>query len=168
MLCAITDTGVTVAEEATRRLFDLPSAINPMVRDARHEDALAAETKRQKETIMAELSQKQAQWFDEEIDKLNNWAEDKRRGLKFELKEYDDQVNELKKAARLAGNLPEKLTAQKKIRDLDAKRNAAWKEYDEASKVIEDQKDSLLDSVEARLSQTMSEQTIFTIHWSVV
>jgi len=167
LLCAITNTGSTVPEEAARRLFELPSAIEPLVKGTSHDELLAAESKRQKDMILAELSQKQAQWFDEEIDKLNNWAEDKRRGLKFELKEYDEQVNELKKAARLAGNLPEKLMAQKKIRDLDAKRNAAWKEYDEAARVIEEQKDNLLDSVEARLAQTIEDQTIFTIAWSI-
>ena len=67
----------------------------------------------------------------------------KRRSLKIQLKEYDDQIMVLKKEGRTALNLPEKLTVQKKIRDLDAKRNVAWKEYDEAAKIIEQQKDGL-------------------------
>ena len=32
----------------------------------------------------------------------NFWAEDKRRGLKAELKDYDDKLRFLKKEARLA------------------------------------------------------------------
>lgn len=167
LLCAMTDTGVMVSEEASRRLFDLPCAVQPKTLRAENQELLKAETQRRKQVILAELSQKQAQWFDEEIDKLNNWAEDKRRGLKAELKDFDDQIGELKKGARLAVNLPEKLTAQKKIRDLDAKRNTAWKEYDEAARVIEEQKDTLLDSVEARLAQTIEEKSIFTIAWSI-
>ena len=168
LLCAMTDKGATVTDDAARRLFELPSTIQRLTAEVKNAAQLEAETQRRKQVILAELSQKQAQWFDEEIDKLNNWAEDKRRGLKAELKDYDDQINELKKGARLAANLPEKLAAQKKIRDQDAKRNAAWKEYDEAAKAIEEQKDTLLDSVEARLAQTIEEQAIFTIRWAVV
>ena len=88
-------------------------------------------------------------------------------GIKAWIKDYDDLINELKKEARLAVNFPEKLAAQKKIRDLDSKRNNAWKEYDQAARTIEEQKDSLLDSVEARLQQTTAEKTIFTIAWNI-
>ena|GEM_PF-2273226 len=93
---------------------------------------------------------------------------DKRKGLKSEFKEFDDQIAVLKKEARLAGNLPDKLAIQKKLRDIDKKRDAAWKEYDNEARQIEKQKDELLDSVEERLKQTLEEKTIFTINWSVV
>ncbi len=167
LLCAITDSGKTVVEETVRRLFDLPSVVLPLPQNLNKVQSLETETLRRKQIILAELSLKQTQWFDEEIDKLNNWAEDKRRGLKSELKGYDDLIGELKKEARLAVNLPEKLAAQKKIRDLDGRRNAAWKEYDQAARAIEEQKDTLLDTVEARLKQTVEEKTIFTIAWSI-
>ena len=111
---------------------------------------------------------KQANWFEEEIEKLNFWADDKRKGLKSELKEFDDQIAVLKKEARLAGNLPDKLAIQKKLRDIDKKRDAAWKAYDNEARQIEKQKDELLDTVEERLKQTIEEKTIFTVNWSVV
>ena len=116
---------------------------------------------------MAELEQKRAAWFDEEIDKLNFWAEDRRKGLKAELKEYDEQIAALKKEARSAGSLPDKLAMQKKLRDLDKKRDTAWKEYDEAAKQIERQKDRLLDTVEERLKQTVEESMIFSVRWEL-
>ena len=68
----------------------------------------------------------------------------------------------------MAANLPDKLAIQKKLRDLDKKRDAAWKEYDEAAKTIEKQKDELLDTVEERLKQTVEEKTLFTIRWKIV
>jgi len=40
----------------------------------------------------------------------------------------------------LAANLPDKLTIQKKLRDLDKKRDVAWKTYDEEAKQIENKK----------------------------
>jgi len=53
----------------------------------------------------------------------------------------------------MAHNLADKLSAQKKIRDLEKKRDAAWCEYDIAGRKIEKQKDDLIDIIEKKLSQ---------------
>ncbi|MHB8089471.1 MAG: SNF2-related protein, partial [Anaerolineaceae bacterium] len=151
----------------TRRLFDLPATVIGSGGQV-PTSALHAAIVRQKNEIISELATRQANWFEEEIEKLNFWAEDKRKGLKAELKDYDDQIALLKKEGRMAANLPDKLAIQKKLRDLDSKRDVAWKAYDADAKTIEKQKDELLDSVEERLKQTIEEKTIFTLKWSVV
>ena len=68
----------------------------------------------------------------------------------------------------MAPNLPEKLALQKKIRSLDKKRDNAWREYDEAAREIERQKDTLIDQIEARLGQEIEEETLFTIRWKLI
>lgn len=166
-MSAIRDTGEILPEETARRFLDLPANIidnKPIALP----DALINATYKRKKEILSELAARQANWFEEEIEKLNFWAEDKRKGLKAELKEYDEQITILKKEARLAANLPDKLAIQKKLRDIDKKRDTAWKEYDEEAKQIEKQKDELLDTVEERLKQTVEEKTLFTIRWSLV
>lgn len=45
------------------------------------------------------------------------------------------------------------------------KRDEAWRQYDEAARDIEQQKDSLIDRVEARLHQEVEEETLFTVQW---
>ncbi len=167
ILCAMADDGRLLPYEAANRLFDLHSGIVSQGNSVSPQ-TIQNEIKRRKQCILDELANRQSLWFEEEIDKLNAWAEDKRRGLKAQLKEYDDEIALLKREARLALNLPEKLALQRKIRDLDAKRDEAWKEYDQAAKTIEGQKDDLLDSVEARLQQTIEEKVIFAIEWSIV
>ena len=163
-IIAITDNNEPMPMDAAKRLFELPCN---EVRNVSTQSS--TETKKEytkyKQMILAELSQKNSQWFEEEIEKLNHWAEDKRKGLKIELKEFDDEIVLLKKEARLAVNLPEKLAIQKKIRDLDVKRDKAWREYDEAAKVIEEQKDKLLDTVEEKLKQSVKDNHVFTIEW---
>ena len=166
ILCATTDSGYLLSEDAARRLFDLPCSVaSPCAVEST--GILKDEIVRRRDSILQILSEKKSAWFEEEIDKLDKWAEDKRRGLKEELRDYDDEIKTLKKEAKLAANLPEKLTAQKKIRDLDAKRNTAWKEYDEHTRIIEQQKDVLLDNIEEQLKQTIDERTIFTIEWRI-
>lgn len=113
------------------------------------------------------LRERQAAWFDDEMDKLDNWAEDKRAGLKADLSELDDQIKTLKKEIRQTGNLPDKLALQKKMRPLEQKRDDAWRAYDAAAKEIEIQKDMLLDQVEARLGQQVTKEELFTIRFRI-
>ena len=56
------------------------------------------------------------------MEKLDNWADDKRKGLKTNLKELDDQLKELKKPIRQASSLPEKLSLQRQGRKVETRR----------------------------------------------
>ena len=167
IIAAQTNAGESLSENAARRLFDLPvKGQSPSSVEARPETQNHIDQTRQR--ILEELAARQAQWFDDEMEKLDNWAEDKRAGLKADLKDYDDQIKALKKDIRLAGGLPEKLSLQRKVRDLETKRDAAWRAYDEAAKDIETQKDKLLDSVEERLGQDVTDETLFVIEFEIV
>jgi ERCC4-related helicase len=168
VLCAISDKGAILPEETARRFFDLPLKEVKTQTQAIDAEGTKREFKKRKQLLLAELGTKHALWFDDEIEKLNYWAEDKRKGLKVELKEFDEQIAEVKKEARLAGNLPDKLAIQKKLRLLDKKRDTAWKEYDDAAKQIELKKDELIDTVEERLKQTIVEKILFTIKWEII
>jgi len=170
LLFGMTDDGKILEEEQCQRMFSVSADKS----DSHDQNGLNTAVpkmnsfyKERKQDILAQMSARDGRYFETELDKMDNWAEDKRKGLKAELKEYDDQIAVLKKEARLAANLPDKLAIQKKLRDIDKKRDTAWKEYDEAAKKIEKQKDELLDTVEERLMQTIEEKTLFTIRWSI-
>ena len=74
----------------------------------------------------------------------------------------------MKKESRTARNLQEKIEIRKKVRKLEAKREEAWKDYDVASKDIENQKDTLIDKVEDRLQQGTNETTLFKIRFNLI
>ena len=82
-------------------------------------------------------------------------------------KELDEQIKDIKKQARLAPNLPEKLKLEKERKKLEAQRDEAWKEYDGAAKEIEKNKDQLIDNVEKRLKQDMKEEPFLFIKWQL-
>lgn len=161
-----TDDGERLKPRAAARLFELPVKACG-AKQIEPDETLLDGVKARKQTILEELAAVQSAWFDEEMEKLDNWARDKRAGLKADLKEYDDQIKELKRQVRQTGNLPDKLSLQKQVRTLETKREEAWREYDAAAKEIENQKDTFLDEVEGRLSQDISEEHLFTIRWSV-
>jgi len=128
VISAVDEKEESVDPEIIKKIFSL-SAVSVTPRQVTPELHKKLEGLEQRfvSTLFAQIAERNGRYFDDEIDKLDSWAEDKRRSLKIQLKEYDDQIMVLKKEGQIALNLPEKLTAQKKIRDLDAKRNVAWK-----------------------------------------
>ena len=113
------------------------------------------------------MTARNAHWFDIEMDKLDRWAEDRRTSLKIELEELDEAVKETRKAARLVPNLPEKLERQRELRKLETKRDAAWHNYDEASRELDRQKDTLLDEISHRLEHHSKAIELFSIRWVI-
>ena len=166
ILAAMTDDGVRLDPKTAMRLFELPARKNGAA-ELRPPEAVSKTVEQERKTILDEMAARQSVWFDDEMDKLDNWAEDRRAGLKADLKELDDQIKALKKEIRQTGNLPDKLVLQRKARELETKRDEAWRAYDTAAKEIEVQKDGLLDQVESRLGQTVSDEELFAIRFEV-
>lgn len=168
VLSGFTDSGDALDEKQIQRLFDLPASLHDDVSIPTHiETQLAGmQTKRQNE-LLEELTQRNANWFEIEIDKLDHWADDRRRSLKLELDELDEAIKETRKAARLAPNLPEKLEKQQALRKLEAKRDEAWRNYDNSSRELDKKKDELLDEISKRLEQQTENHNLFFIHWNL-
>ena len=169
LFAGLTDAGVPIDPTQACRLFDLPGEVigNVSAPDGVH-GKLAEEINTQQQVIAESLSRKNGTWFDVEMDKLDRWAEDRRKSLKAALDEMDTKIREIRKDARLAPNLPTKLDLQRQLRQLEAKRNDAWKEFDEASRNVERQKDGLLDEISQRLDQKTDRADLFTIRWRLV
>ncbi|MBI5165856.1 MAG: hypothetical protein HY985_18375 [Magnetospirillum sp.] len=84
-----------------------------------------------------------------------------------QMQDLDDQLKDLKKRIRQTGNLPDKLALQRQAREIEGRRDAAWRCYDEAAKQIEIDKDGLLDRVEAQLAQSVSSEPLFTFTFQI-
>lgn len=171
LLVGIGDDGCSLEAEQCRRLFTLQATENLKLdsgdteeRGKRLSELLAT----QKRSILTELGKKNAHFFETELDKLDRWGEDQRNSLKVTLKELEDKIREVRRSARTAPNLPEKLKLEREKRQLDARRDEAWKHYEQAAKEIESRKDTLMDEVETRLEQQVSEYVLFTIKWRVL
>lgn len=165
----ITDDGIALDETPGRRLFDLsaqqaaPCNIPPDIAAG-----LEAAQAQRCQILLEEITARNGQWFDTEMDKLDRWAEDRRASLRADLTELDEAIKDAKKAARLAATLPEKLERQRAARTLETRREEAWRTYDHASRDIDAQKDTLLDTISQRLTQHLEREPLFTLHWQLL
>jgi ERCC4-related helicase len=166
ILAALTDDGAQLEAKTAMRLFELPARKNGSA-DLQLSENLKQVVDAERKAILDDMAARQSVWFDEEMDKLDNWAEDRRAGLKADLKELDDEIKLLKKEIRQTGNLPDKLSVQRRARELERRRDEAWRAYDASAKEIEVQKDGLLDQIEERLAQQIGDEELFAIRFQI-
>lgn len=171
ILSGIAEDGKLLEYEQCQRLFSLPAIEKDLVKEADLEEIkkdLRKQYEKSKSGILEEIGERNGTYFENELEKLDKWGEDKRNSLKIALKELDEQIRELKKQARLAPNLPEKLKLEKEKRKLETGRDEAWKEYDDSAKEIEKNKDRLIDEIEKKLAQSLYEEELFFIRWKII
>ncbi|MCK6600343.1 MAG: DEAD/DEAH box helicase [Bacteroidetes bacterium] len=169
LLTGVTREGTELDQGQCSRLFSLNATSSPLETQLSPEELqilTVAFEKRQAE-ILGIVGERNMQFFNIELEKLDKWGEDRRNSLKVALKDLDEQIREIKKRARVAPNLPDKLALEKERKKLENERDEAWRDYDGAAKEIERQKDGLIDNIEARLKQDLKSEDLFLVNWQV-
>lgn len=169
LLAGVAREGIPLDADQCARLFSLNAVQDGTFEKIPEgmETVLNTNIKKHRQQILDEVSIRNGHYFELELEKLDLWGEDKRNSLKVALAELDDQIKALKKEVRLAPNLPEKLKLEKERKRLETERDNAWREYDSAAKSIEHNKDQLIDHIERKLNQNISEEELFIIKWSI-
>ena len=121
----------------------------------------------QKGSILHENMERNSKYFDDEYGKLDKWAEDMKLSLEKEIKDIDAEIKLHKAEARKIIDLQIKVTLQRKIKDLEKKRNEKRKSLFEAQDDVDVKKENLLNQIESRLKQKIREEELFTIKWKV-
>lgn len=114
------------------------------------------------------MASRNGNWFEAEMEKLDGWAEDRRASFKAELNELEAELKEAKRAARLAGTLPEKLEHQRLVRALETRRDEADRNFEQAKREVDRQKDALLDEISRRMEQQTTEEALFSFRWRLI
>jgi len=165
---AITDQGDVLDVEQVKRLFSLPGTCHESEVFIPCRDQLQRIYEDNQSRIIEAISARNVTFFDDEMEKLEKWADDMKSGLEFELKELDREIKFLKTESKKIFTLNEKLKAQKEIKELEKKRNAKRRTLFEAQDEVDSRKDGLIEGVEARLRQQIKTDELFAIRWRVV
>lgn len=169
LLAGLTDTGELLDAEQTRRLFDLPATQGITAADkCPASSPLEPHFEAQRKKIVDDVAARDAMFFEEEMDKLDRWAEDSKKQLELEIGEMDRVIKEHKAEARKTANLEGKVNLQRKIKTLEAKRLDMRKRLFEAQDQVDGQKDALLNDIETRMRQQIEEKELFCVAWRLV
>jgi ERCC4-related helicase len=163
---AVTDAGETLDAETARRFFSLPATVGDPS-SASPPDRLASLSDETRTGIRRTISQRNAHFFENEVEKLESWADDLKVGLEREIKELDRQIREARRTATAALTLEEKLSAQKQIRALESQRNERRRSLFEAQDKVDTQRGEIIAQLENKLTQQVSEETLFIVRWGL-
>ncbi|MEZ5323635.1 MAG: SNF2-related protein [Verrucomicrobiales bacterium] len=167
ILAAHAESGETLDEETARRLLSLPGThISDISEPAPH--TLDEITRREQARISRDISERNAQFFEAEATKLDNWADDLKVGLEREIKDIDRQIKEARRAASAALTLEEKLTGQKQIKALESHRKERRRSLFDAQDEIDNNRERLIEKIEGKLKSESSEEVLFTIRWNLM
>jgi adenine-specific DNA-methyltransferase len=166
LLACVLDDGNPVPSKAALKLFqtgglvvDSPIPEAPLDLDLQME--------RLRKGAFAEAQEKSRLWLEQEIDKLDAWADDLKSGLELRIKEIELQIRQVKRAKALATGLQEKLAFEREYKALEKDRTAQRRRLFEAQDEIDAKRDEVISSIENRLKAKESLLPLFRIGFSV-
>lgn len=168
VLAGVTDAGEVLDEETCMKLFK-PQAVSIPI--ASSEKPLAGVQRLEEKLVKDKLhlvEEKNGRFFDEEVAKLDRWADDLKFGLEQEIKDLDKQIRDLRRTSTTAISLADKLVAQKAQRDIEAQRNKKRRELYEAQDEIDAKRNKLIENVERQMNRSYHIKPLFTVHWIIV
>jgi len=159
-------------QEVVDRLWSVPVAsceLSLVAEEMPHElAALHQLLEAQKQGILSQVQTRNTRFLVEETEKLDAWADDVKLALERELKELDREIREAKKAAKLEVSLEGKISQQRRAKALETARNTKRKSLFDAQDEIDEKRETLLETVEAKLAQSASVAELFTVKWRIV
>lgn len=169
LFACVTDSGKSVYPDIAEQMLKLPGESSWLATDipadvvSTLENAITA----QRVEIVEDNAQRSETFFDEEMEKLDSWAEDVKRGLEKELRDLDLEIKLRKSDAKRTSRLADKLAIQRAIKDLERKRSDKRMNLYHAQDEVDERKESLLNKVEAMLAQKVKQSNLLTIYWKI-
>lgn len=169
IVVAQTDDGEIVNEEDAKKILALPTQMKGIASGIPSvQSALRQNKNLVQEAFIADNAVRNHRFFDEEVDKLDQWAKDQKTSLEAEIKVLDFEIRNKKSEAKKMLTLEAKVLAQKEIKDLEKTRSEKRQHLFKSQDDIDQQMDNLLARTESRMKQRIMEEELFTIRWVLV
>lgn len=165
VVSALTADGHALPEDDPEKLLRLPACMEQIEPDAAGTALIAGDLEQRKKQLLYEINQRNMGYFEQEVEKLDAWADDLKLGLEQEIKTIDGEIKELRRTAATAATLEEKLGYQKQQRELEGKRSKLRRELYARQDEIEEERNALIDELEQQLQQQVQEATLFSVEW---
>lgn len=169
VIACLTDSGDWVYSEIAERMLLLPARLLSQTGvDITTADCLCDKIEELNHDILSSSSDRNNRFFDEEMEKLDNWAGDMKLALEREISDLDQEIRLRKSEAKKIGRLEEKVKAQRAIKEMERKRIEKRQNLFNAQDEIDEKKELLLSRIEKMLQQKAQQTELFTIKWRII
>ncbi len=160
------DAGQILEQEICERLFQI-AAETRLLESLAPPDSLAGNARQQLQAALARALEQNDQYFQQEREKLDAWAEDRILAAEQVLQDTKLKLKALKRQARTAMSMDEARRLQEETRKVEAEQRRQRQAIFEVEDDIEAKRDALIAALEKRLHQASNTRELFTIRWSV-
>jgi hypothetical protein len=167
LFSGLTDDGQVLDQETCEKLMAIPAAGNPTPSGNAVPEALLANSQRAIAATVAQVLEVNQRLFNEERDKLERWADDKLLAAEDALKNTKVRIAQLKRDARKAATLQEQDGVQRELSELERKQRRLRQEIFAVEDEIIAKRDELIASLQQRLQEKTSKETLFSVRWQV-
>ena len=168
VVAAVTDDGRPLPEDDAEKLLRLPAyELAPGLFTAEPGELLS-DAESRKQDVLRGARARQLRYFEQEVLKLDAWADDLKLGLEQRIKDIDREIKEIRRSATISPTLDEKLHWQKRQRELEGKRSQLRRELFGQQDEIEVRRNTVIEDLEKQLAQKVDEKTLFTVEWELV
>lgn len=166
----VTDKGETVPPDIAEYMLRLSGQETTQAPELPEKTAavLADVITSQRSDITTANAERNNTFFEEEMEKLDNWAEDVKAGLEKELRDLDAEIKLRKSESKKTAQLSEKVRLQRAVKELEKKRSEKRLNLYHAQDEVDEKKETLLAKVEAMLAQKIEQTKLITFHWRIV
>ena len=168
LFSAQSDDGTEISEEICHKLMKLPAVV--LEKEIKSQPSANLKELRHKlvQERLKSVENRNAGFFNEEVDKLDRWSDDLKFGLEREIKDLDKQLKEFRRRSTVAISLTEKLAAQKELKAIEKKRTQKRRDLYAAQDEIDARRDELIESIERQMKQKHIVQVLFAMRWTLV
>ena len=164
-----TESGDWVYPEIAEKMLMLPACLlSPAHIEEDVAVCLSDRVEEMNQEILSSSSDRNNRFFDEEMEKLDSWADDMKLALEREILDLDQEIKLRKSEARKISRLEEKVKVQRAIKELERKRIEKRQNLYAAQDDIDEKKELLLSRIEKMLQQKTQQTELFTIKWKIV
>jgi ERCC4-related helicase len=169
LTACITDREEVIESELAKRFFSFMATENETCAiDETIETQLKDLIDHERQKVGSDNSERNRNYFDIEMDKLDQWADDMKISLEKEIKDLDAEIKLRRSEAKKILDLQTKVGAQRAIKELEKLRSEKRQNLFEAQDTIDGRKEALLTEIENRLRQSIRLNELFTIKWRLV
>ena len=164
----ILEDGTVIDEDTIGKLFRLDTIESNCSIPADIICILENDAELHRNKIVIKSEEKNNALLNEEILKINKWAEDKIESTQLNVELMRNERKELQKQSDLAENTYEKEKLEAEILRISKKIKNAWMELAEAEEEIDVQRRKMIKKLREQLMKECSMESIFMVHFTIV
>jgi hypothetical protein len=167
LLRGIAENGVVLDHEVCQQILTNLEAMHTKIEQMQVYNSLESLFDNDILQITSESAKLNNQYFDEETEKLDKWADDLKLSLEKQIKDLDAEIKLRKAEAKKLSDLEAKLKEQRVIKELEKRRSEKRRDLFDAQDEVDNRKELFLSDVESRLKQSTTIKDIFRVGFRI-